>query len=488
MSNKVRHFYEFEEFRLDANNPSLWRADELVSISPKALETLILLVQKKGEIVSREELIETIWKDTFVEEGNINYTISLLRKIFENKDLIKTVPRHGYRFTAEVREISQNGHNSAQIAPVKSAPIAKNRPFRWVLVSVFIVGILFLTSFAYFWPVEKPAKASGAEPGQNSEAMQSYLRGKMILDKRSVENREEKAIDEFQRAVTLDPTLAIAYAGLAEGFATTAAVKTPHPQNLDIYAKARKAVDKALALDNNLAEGYLIRGWIRRNADWDWPGAESDLRRAIALNPNSAIAHQRLAQTLSITRRHDEALAEIKIAYELDPISDVVLGSRFPILEARGDYDEGLKESETLLMENKESFPAIRACATFLYHKREFTKVIELGEKSLAKNPAKVTFAWLSLLAASYTETGQIDKADEFLRKLESLSQTDSKAMYSLAMNYAETGRPDEAIWALQQSYETREERMVWINVEPRFVNLRSDLRFQELLQKMNFK
>ena len=84
MSDKIKHFYEFEDFRLDANNPSLWRGDGLISMSPKALETLILLVKKKGEIVSREELIETVWKDTFVEEGNINYTISLLRKIFEN--------------------------------------------------------------------------------------------------------------------------------------------------------------------------------------------------------------------------------------------------------------------------------------------------------------------------------------------------------------------------------------------------------------------
>jgi DNA-binding response OmpR family regulator len=80
MSNKIKHLYEFEDFRLNTENPSLWRDGEMVSISPKALETLIVLVKKKGEIVSREELLESVWKETFVEEGNINYTISLLRE------------------------------------------------------------------------------------------------------------------------------------------------------------------------------------------------------------------------------------------------------------------------------------------------------------------------------------------------------------------------------------------------------------------------
>lgn len=103
MPDKPKHFYEFEEFRLDTGNPSLWRGGKLVSIAPKVLETLILLVEKRGEIVSRDDLMDTVWQDTFVEEGNINYTISLLRKTLGNKEIIQTVARRGYRFTALVR-------------------------------------------------------------------------------------------------------------------------------------------------------------------------------------------------------------------------------------------------------------------------------------------------------------------------------------------------------------------------------------------------
>jgi len=484
MSYKTKHFYEFEEFRLDVENSSLWRKGKLISISPKALKTLILLVEKRGEIVSRDELLEKVWKETFVEEGNINYTISLLRKTLENKELIRTISRRGYSFTATVKEISQNGKSSPEILTHEPKPSAEKRPFRWILVSVLLVSILFVPSFAYLWRGDKPATASQSE---NSEAMHAYTRGKMILAARNVENREEKAIEEFQKAITLDPTFALPYAGLAEGY-NAIAVKTSYPQSLGNYAKAKVAAEKTLALDANLAEGYSIRGWLKRQADWDWQGAENDLRLAIQLDPNNATVHKRLSQLLSTLGRHDEALAEVKIAYKLDPINDYVLSARFPILEARREYTEALKESEQFLRENKGNNYAVRAHATFVYHKEDFAKVIELGEESLAKDSTKNAFAWFSLLAASYYKTGQFDKADEALRQLERLAQTDTKALYSLAMNYAELGRPNDAIQALQKCFEAHEERMAWLKVEPRFANLQNDLRFQKLLQKMNFR
>ncbi|CAN5532679.1 hypothetical protein BH10ACI3_BH10ACI3_18520 [soil metagenome] len=484
MSLKNKHFYEFENFRLDASSPSLWRGDELVAISPKALEALILLVKRKGEIVSREELIETVWKDTFVEEGNINYTISLLRRIFENKELIKTISRHGYRFTVPVREISEKvfpdaQHDLAQVVTVAVKPMTK-----WALASVVLTFILVVSGFVYFWSHTATPRSISASENENADAMHIYLRGKMILESRSVENRDEKAIVEFRKAIAQDPTLAIAYAGLAEAFAT-AGVRMQNPKGLESIAKAKTAAEKALALDPNLAEGYLVRGWLKRNADWDWPGAESDLRHAIELNANSATAHQRLAQTLVVVGKLDEALAQISRAYELDPVSERILGARFPILEARGDFDRALNESEEYLRENKSNNNAARAYATFLYHKKDFIQVIEIGESNIRDQQNKSVFAWLSLLATSYQKTGQPEKSDAALKQLETLSQTDSKALYSLAMNYSEMGHVDEAIDSLKKCYEMHEERMAWLNVEPRFASLRTDKRFSELIRIM---
>src|SRR5258706_8634196 len=107
---KVRHYFEFGDFRLEPEKMRLWRNGEPIHVTPKALEILLLLVEKHGRTVTRDELLESIWKATFVEEGNINFNISLLRKALqqngdEKSHFIRTVPKEGYRFVADVQEI-----------------------------------------------------------------------------------------------------------------------------------------------------------------------------------------------------------------------------------------------------------------------------------------------------------------------------------------------------------------------------------------------
>lgn len=479
MTNENKHFYDFEDFRLDTDNPSLWRQNELVSIPPKALETLILLVEKKGQIVSREELLDRVWHETFVEEGNINYTISLLRKTLGNKEFIQTIPRRGYRFVAEIRDDSPQTielENNSFVLP-------KKLNFRWILALVILVAVLFVSSFAFWWRKDSAQKENPTS--KNAEATQAFIRGKMILESKNTDKRQEKAIDEFQKAISLDPTFAPAYVGLGEGFVGLA-IRESYPNSQDYFAKARTAVEKALSLDANLAEGLMLRGWIKRNADWDFAGAEFDLRKGINLNPQNAMSHYRLAYILLSRNKKDEAWSEIMKASELDPISDFIQSGRFPILEARGEYDQALDLAQNFLNENKQNAGAQRAVATFLFHKQEFPKLIELAETALEKDSAKNNaFAWYSLVSTAYRRNGEAEKADEALKKLEVLAEKDSKALYSLAMNYAELNRVDEAISALQKCFEMREERMVWLNIEPRFANLKNDSRFQELLKKM---
>ena len=241
-------------------------------------------------------------------------------------------------------------------------------------------------------------------------------------------------------------------------------------------------------LDENLAEAFTTRGLIQRNFDWDWKGAEADFIRATNLKPNYALAHIHYAHLLSVLGRQDEALAEINKAYLLDPLSEIVLASKFAVLEARGEYDEGIKKAEQFLSVNPDNTFGKRGLGTFLYHKGEYAKVIEIGEKVLEKATKRKPFAWLSLVAASYQKTNQLEKADALVKELEMQSETDSKPLYSLAMNYAETNQIDEAITALEKCFQAHEERMIWLNIEPRFTNLRNDARFKELIQKMKLK
>ena len=106
----------------------------------------------------------------------------------------------------------------------------------------------------------------------------------------------------------------------------------------------------------------------------------------------------------------------------------------------------------------------------------------------MEKKDSRNGFAWLSLVAASYHRTGNVEKANELLSELEIQSKTDTKPLYSLAMNYAELGRRDEAITALQKCFDLREERMVWIRAEPRFANLYNDEKFQQIVRQMGLK
>lgn len=630
MPSKNGHRYEFGAFRLDSEPPSLWRDESLVPLPPKALEMLLVLVRQREIIVSREELLETVWRDTFVEEGNINYTVSLLRKTLDKEDrgrFIQTVPKRGYRFVADVLEVSANGHaeNAARNVEV-AIPIEQLKPkIRWHSIGLVLLGVLFVTGFVTWRSLHNGKKPSttavanrnirtvavlplktladdgskslslgltdslisrlgslnrfsvrplssvrgyaevdqdplkfgetlkvdvilegtlqqtdnglranvrlwdlrdGAQLWQgsfdsteadffnlqdavgtgvtqwlyselqekdrelltkrytnNPEAFRAYVRGRAILDAKNPANFE-KAIDEFQKAVALDPTFALAYAGLADasirqGFNTSGANQE------ELYTRSKALAQKALDLDAETPEAYAALGTIKRIYDWDWAGAEREFRRAIELNPSYARARLGYALLLSCLGRSDEALVEIKRAMEIDPLSQDVKSGYLTILEGRGEYAEALAQAEENVKFNKEYRRGMRGVATFLFHLSEYPRVIEISEQELtAKNSQE--FVWLSLLITAHHRSGQTGKRDERLRQLEEVARTDSKALYALAENYAELGRTDDALAALEKCIEVREERMMWLKVEPRLANLKGNARFDEILRRMN--
>lgn len=631
MPNKNGHRYEFGDFRLDSQPPSLWREERLVPLPPKALEMLLLLVRRRDVIVSREELLETVWRDTFVEEGNINYTVSLLRKVLDKDDkgrFIQTVPKRGYCFVADVLEVSANGHAENSVLNVEAAlPIEQPKPkIRWHLIGIVLLGVFFLSGFV-IWrtldekrklattavtnrnirtvavlPLKTPAEnesskslslgltdslisrlgslnrfsvrplssvrgyadaeqdprkfgerlkvdvvlegtlqqtdnrllvnvslwdlRDGAQLWQgsfdsteadffklqdavvtgvtkglvsevlekdrelltkrytdNPEAFRAYVRGRAILDAKNPDNFE-KAIDEFQKAVALDPTFALAYAGLAHA-STRRGFTTSGSSAAEFYATSKALAQKALSLDPETPEAYAALGTVKRIYDWDWAGAEGDFKRAIELNPNYAGAYLGYALLLSSLGRSEEALDQIKRAMEIDPLSQDVKSGYLTVMESRGEYAKALAQAQDNVKFNKEYRRGLRGVATFLFHLGEYSRVIEIAEQELtAKNSQE--FVWLSLLVTSHHRSGQNVKRDERLKQLEKLAQTDTKALYALAENYAELGRTDEALAALNKCIDVREERMMWLKVEPRFVHLKGNTRFDGILRRMN--
>ncbi|HSE37213.1 MAG TPA: winged helix-turn-helix domain-containing protein, partial [Blastocatellia bacterium] len=232
----------------------------------------------------------------------------------------------------------------------------------------------------------------------NPEAFRAYVRGRAILDAKNPDNFE-KAIDEFQKAVALDPTFALAYAGLADA-STRRGFTTSGASAEEFYATSKALAQKALSLDAETPEAYAALGTVKRIYDWDWAGAEGSFRRAIELNPNYARAHLGYALLLSCLGRGDEALHEIKRAMEIDPLSQDVKSGYLTILEGRGEYAQALVQAQENVKFNKEYRRGMRGVATFLFHLGEYPQVIDISEKELpAKNSQE--FVWLSLLVTS---------------------------------------------------------------------------------------
>ena len=113
MNSRVQQQYEFGPFQLDAANHSLLRDGQLVQLTPKAFDLLEVLVQNNGRLIEKDELLKEVWPDSFVEEGNINRNISIIRKVLgedaTGKPYIETVPKRGYRFVASVKTTNENG-------------------------------------------------------------------------------------------------------------------------------------------------------------------------------------------------------------------------------------------------------------------------------------------------------------------------------------------------------------------------------------------
>lgn len=314
---------------------------------------------------------------------------------------------------------------------------------------------------------------------QNRGAFHAYWRGRFFLEKRN----PEKAITEFQHAITLDPSYALAFTGLADAYIWQASFT--NDADKELYGKARIATDKALELDPRLADAHSSLGRIKHWYEWDWAGAEKSFLRAIELNPNSVNARQFYSRLLATLGRYDEALNEMYKAQELDPRSADLGVPLSGILEKRGEFDEALRVLQSTLDMDRDSRFARRGIANAYLLKGEYSKVLELGVQEFP-NPREADFAWTSMLATAYHKSGQLAKATEMRNRLKKLAERDPKSLYFLAYHDSEIGRTDEAIAALWKCIELREERIVTTKDDPRFAAIKDDPRFQAILQKVN--
>jgi eukaryotic-like serine/threonine-protein kinase len=329
-------------------------------------------------------------------------------------------------------------------------------------------------------------KLSGAQERQiakrmtnNPQAYQSYLNGVFYRRKNGAENNR-KAIEYQNRAIALDENFAAAYTELSNNFAALVEIGALNPK--EGMPQARAAAEKALALDETLAEAHDALAGVRY-FEFDWTGAESAFKRAIELNPNLAAAHSFYANYLSRSGRFDEALREIRLAQELDPLKTGLIGNEAAFLYHARRYDESLALQKRLITQS----PADNAffylvLANIYVQKGQYAEAILSYQTSLQ---LEETSSALIYLGRVYALSGRRGDAAAILDKLKTTEKYVSPA--ELAILYAALGEREKAFASLEKAYTERDFQLTSLKVEPGYDALRGDPRFQDLIKRNGF-
>jgi len=284
----------------------------------------------------------------------------------------------------------------------------------------------------------------------NARAHEAYLEGRYYLA-RARGSEFEKALNYFQQAIQLDSSYALAYAGLAE---TYTAMNTSYLTPLEAGPKAKAAAMKALELDETLALAHASLGSVHLYYDWDWPGAESEFLRSLALNPNLSEAHLRYADYLASIGRFDEALEHDHTAFALDPLS---VRARFVAitrsLHASRRYQEIIQECHKA-RELPPDFTEPFAEEAFAYARLgRFVEATQAAATAVreSNDPTQIAEA-----AQTYAESGNKEEARKVLKKLLAMAQKRFVCGNNIATVYAALGEADRAFASLEEGLKQR--------------------------------
>lgn len=661
MSKQINQIYEFGDFRLETAEQLLLHRGQPISLTPKAFDTLLVLVQSSGHLVEKDELMKRVWGDAFVEEANLARNVWALRKTLEDDNgehrYIETVPKRGYRFIAPVREVAspdtgvliqrrvrarivseeeetseepqvrtkptippgsvvetrgpmtalnlstprnrkrrnaalgllaiailivavaiptvvirnaRSGTTSKTIESVAVLPfnnlsndpeldylsegltenlinrlsqvsrlkiIAHNSVFRYkgkqvdpqtvggeLGVQAILIGrlearggelsisgeLVDARDGTHLWGDHYERKLSDLQSLQgelaqdmasalrlqlsgeektrfgqgytrNAEAYQLYLKGRYFWNKRTTEGMK-KGLESFEQAIRLDPDYAAAYVGLADCYGVLSQVGDFSPN--DVMPKAKAAALDALRIDETLAEAHASLAMIDELYDWNWKSADTEFKRAIELNPNYATAHHWYAMYLSAMGRQDEALAEIRRAEALDPVSLITNTNEGWILFCARQYDQAIQKLHTTIEMDPNFANAHYKLALVYEIKGMYKEAVEehLKSKALSGDISEN----VEKLKAAYATSGSKGYYREELRQLKGSSTRGYVLPKYFVLTELQLGNTEETLKWLEAAYKERTEPLAYLRVDPRFDSLRSDVRFEDLLRRVN--
>jgi tetratricopeptide (TPR) repeat protein len=307
------------------------------------------------------------------------------------------------------------------------------------------------------------------------------LKGRYFWNRRS-QAGYLKAIDYFQAAVGEDPQYAQAYAGLADAYALLGSLPEL-PRDKDM-PKAKEMALKALNLDDSLADAHTSLAFVEMHYEWKFQEAEREFKRAIDLDPNYSTAHQWYALDLAATGRLDEAVAELERARQTDPFSAIVNTDAAEMLYYDRKYDEALRQARATV-EMEPNFAHAHRVMERVYDQRHmFSEAIAEGERAVELSGDNT---WMLLeLAHTYLLAGEKTEMQDCLRRAAIVSPGGSVPEEPIiAAIYGALGDVDRAWKVMDSLYRRRDGGLILLNTDPCFDVLKSDSRFQQLLQRV---
>jgi tetratricopeptide (TPR) repeat protein len=315
---------------------------------------------------------------------------------------------------------------------------------------------------------------------ENAEAYRLYLLGRFHLNKLT-DDGFRKGRDYFEQAIGKDPSYASAYAGLAEAYNRLSGYNAIPPN--EGYPKARQAAQKALELNDRLAEAHATLGAVKYFYDWDFAGAEKEFKRAIEINPNNSDALQMYSLYLMGMGRFDESLAEMRRAHELDPLSLEKIIGIGEVFYFQRQYDRAIEQYQKALEMDPNSGFTYWAIGRALTEKGMYDEAIAALRKSIplsGDSPDE-----LVELARVYALSGKRDEALKIVDDLKRLSERKYVSSTTMAAVYAALGDKEQAFELLEKAYGGRDFLLVLLKVEPMFAPLRDEPRFAELIHRV---
>ncbi len=442
-ANSATGIYEFEEFRLDTVNHRLYSraGGGPVELYPKAIELLVYLVRNNSRVISKEELLESLWRGAAVEDANLPQTVFVLRKALgesrSDPRFVLTYPKRGYRFIAPVRELDRS-----EIVDVQHRHRVERR------------GTI------------------------NDEAYRAYVQGRFFWNKRTSVGLK-KAVEHFEQAIENDPGFADAYEGLAESYQL---LSEYYSSNVPKKVRGR---DRRSEIDSQLADAHASLGYAQAFYDWDWGAADVSFKKALEVDPNNISALQWYGEYLCVMGRFEEALAVLDRAAEIRPDSPELMTIKAVLFYLRGDADMLVKQARSIVAADPDHAYGYFYLGFGYELKGQYRKAVDNFVKAAVKFGEPQECA--DELLDAFKRNGMDGLWAMRLEQYETRPHLRDYPAYLKSLVPARLGDADSSFAHLERAYQQRDRGIIYARFEPFLEPIRHDPRFGDLIRRIGF-